>query len=220
MNPFLTGEMTLQWSIVAAILYAEIFAVLLLLLPWIKPEIWRRVFNSTLVHKMSRFADTIQYSAGFVFILLFTDAIREVRKCSHISDNLEASRVAPADATVQKRLFHAQRNLYMVGMLVILYLAIVRIARLIHESANLFNAAVASGREALDASETTKIIAEADGPNTISGTIQAKVDELRNKLKIAEGDRDLMKTQAENLQKQYNSVSEELRAKIGGSDSD
>uniref|UniRef100_A0AC34EZA0 Oxysterol-binding protein n=1 Tax=Panagrolaimus sp. ES5 TaxID=591445 RepID=A0AC34EZA0_9BILA len=176
MNPFLTGEMTLQWSIVAAILYAEIFATLVLLLPWIKPEFWRRIFNSTLVHKMSRFADTIQYSAGFVFILLFTDAIREVRKCSHISDNLEASRVAPADATIQKRLFHAQRNLYMVGMLVILYLAI----------ANLFNAAVSSGREALDASETTKIIAEADGPNTIAGTLQSKLEELKTKLKTVE----------------------------------
>ena len=219
MNPFMTGEMTLQWSIVAFILYAEIFATLVLLLPWIKPEIWRRVFNSTLIHKMSRFADTIQYSAGFVFILLFTDAIREVRKCSHISENLEASRVAPADATIQKRLFHAQRNLYMVGMLVILYLAIVRIARLIHDSANLFNAAVNSGREAMDASETAKIIAEAE-PDSVANTIQTQINEMKNKLKTVEGDRDLMKTQAENLQKNFNRVSEELRAKIGGSDSD
>jgi|UniRef100_A0AC35FQ98 B-cell receptor-associated protein 31 len=218
MNPFMTGEMTLQWSIVAAILYAEILATLILLLPWIKPEIWRRFFNSALVHKMSRFANTIQYSAGFVFILLFTDAIREVRKCSHISENLEASRVAPADATIQKRLFHAQRNLYMVGMLVILYLAIVRIARLIHDSANLFNSAVASGRQALDASETAKIIAEAE-PDSVANTIQTQINELKNKLKNVEGDRDLMKTQAEMLQKNYNRVSEELRAKIG-SDSD
>lgn len=34
------GEMTLQWSIIAAVLYVEIAVTFILLLPWIRPSLW------------------------------------------------------------------------------------------------------------------------------------------------------------------------------------
>ena len=37
MDFFKTGKMTLQWTVVAFILYGEIAVTLLLLLPWIRP---------------------------------------------------------------------------------------------------------------------------------------------------------------------------------------
>lgn len=131
---------------------------------------------------------------------------------------MEAARVAPADATIQKRLFHAQRNLYMVGMVVILYLVIVRISKLIHGSARYTDAAVASVREAQTATKAAEILADSN-PNIVVKEIQSQITELRNKVKEVEGDRDILKTQAKNLQKQYNDVSERLRERIGG-DSD
>jgi len=37
--------MTLQWTIIAFILYAEIFVLLILMLPWIRPTMFNFIFN-------------------------------------------------------------------------------------------------------------------------------------------------------------------------------
>ncbi|XP_032475109.1 B-cell receptor-associated protein 31 isoform X2 [Phocoena sinus] len=42
--------MSLQWTAVATFLYAEVFAVLLLCIPFISPKRWQKIFKSRLVH--------------------------------------------------------------------------------------------------------------------------------------------------------------------------
>ena len=63
--------MTLQWTVIALILYAEIGVVLLLLLPWIRPSIWKKLFNSRLVAAVSRFSRVYSVTAVAILLLLF-----------------------------------------------------------------------------------------------------------------------------------------------------
>lgn len=128
---------------------------------------------------------------------------------------MEIRRVAETDATVHMRLFRAQRNLYISGFTLLLFLVIARIVRLILRSAHLAASAEASLRQAENANKTAERLMEAEGPDTIVAELRTQMKDLQSKLKTAEADRDTMKEQAENLQREYNRVSDELHSKIG-----
>ncbi|KAI1278769.1 B-cell receptor-associated protein 31 [Halotydeus destructor] len=71
--------MSVQWFLVANVLYAEIAFTALLLLPIVSPKTWRKLFKSKF---RQRLGHANFYSTGFVIILivLFFDSIREMRK--------------------------------------------------------------------------------------------------------------------------------------------
>ena len=60
-------NMSLQWTLVAGVLYAEIGLVLLLLLPFISPTRWNAVFKSRIVMALSTFS-TIYFRGGHDWI--------------------------------------------------------------------------------------------------------------------------------------------------------
>uniref|UniRef100_A0A7E4ZR75 Endoplasmic reticulum transmembrane protein n=1 Tax=Panagrellus redivivus TaxID=6233 RepID=A0A7E4ZR75_PANRE len=217
MNTLKIGTMTLQWTVVAGILYAEIVVVLLLLLPWIRPGAWRRIFNSHLVVSIARFTSVAQYSTIVVLLLLFVDGVREVRKYSDVNLNYDVHRVAEADSAIHMRLFRAQRNLYISGFALLLFLVINRIVTLLLRSAQLAASAEASLRQAEGAQKTAQLLMESEGKEGALGELKDQVESLTKKLTKAEKDRDAMKAQAENLQKEYERVSEELINSVGAS---
>lgn len=78
--------MSLQWTLIAGFLYAEIAVVLLLVLPVASPKRWNNLFKS-------RFLQGLQQQAGIYFLILLAilvlfllDAIREMRKYSSIGE--------------------------------------------------------------------------------------------------------------------------------------
>lgn len=205
--------MTLQWTVIAFILYAEIAALLILLLPWIRPTMWKKVFNSRLVHRLKAFSNVYAYAFIFVLLLLFVDATREVRKYSHIDMSKEIPARADADAVIHMRLFRAQRNLYISGFSLLLALVIRRIVTLLARCAYLELAAEAAMKQAEGAGKAAQsIIDKGDGKeNDSEKKLRDEVSELRSKIKKTEADRDSMKAQAENLQEEYERVTEQLR---------
>jgi len=202
--------MTIQWTAIAFILYAEIGVVLLLLLPWIRPSIWKKLFNSRLVSSISQFSKYYSYSVIAVLLLLFFDATREVRKYMDVDLSETRSRIADADAVIHMRLFRAQRNLYISGFALLLAMVINRIVSLLARSAQLEAAAEAAIRQAENASKTAKTLMEADDNSDGGKKVATEKKELLSKLKSAEADRDAMKAQAENLQEEYDRVCSEL----------
>ncbi|KAF7636975.1 hypothetical protein Mgra_00003554 [Meloidogyne graminicola] len=214
--------MTLQWTIIAFILYAEIFVLLILMLPWIRPTMWKKVFNSRLVH----------------------NATREVRKYSHIDLAKDIPSRADADAVIHMRLFRmgysqficcsffickimeiikrdmevkhgfiAQRNLYISGFSLLLALVIRRIVTLLARCAYLELAAEAAMKQAEGAGKAAKdLMDKSDGKETdTEKKLREEVKESNLKLKKAEADRDAMKAQSENLQEEYERVTARLR---------
>lgn len=76
-------KMSLQWTIIAVFLYAEIFVVLLLVLPVASARRWNMIFKS-------KFLQVMQKQAGYYFMILLAilclfllDAIREMTKYSN-----------------------------------------------------------------------------------------------------------------------------------------
>uniref|UniRef100_A0A1I8B998 Endoplasmic reticulum transmembrane protein n=1 Tax=Meloidogyne hapla TaxID=6305 RepID=A0A1I8B998_MELHA len=189
--------MTLQWTIIAFILYAEIFVLLILMLPWIRPTMWKKVFNSRIVHSFKNFSNVYAYAFIFVLLLLFVDATREVRKYSHIDLAKEIPSRADADAVIHMRLFSVIR----------------RIVTLLARCAYLELAAEAAMKQAEGAGKAAKdLMDKSDGKETETDKkLREDLKEMNLKLKKAEADRDVMKAQSENLQEEYERVTAELR---------
>jgi len=213
---FKDSKMTLQWTVIAFILYGEIILTILLLLPWIRPGLWRRIFHNNLIQSVAHFTSVAQYSTIVVLLLLFVDAVREVRKYSHIDPALEVRHLAETDATLHMRLFRAQRNLYISGFALLLFLVINRLISLLLRSAQLSASHEAALRQAESANNTAKRLMESEGSDGAVGELKEQNEKLQKKLAQAEKDRDAMKTQAKNLQEEYDRVCDEL-AKVSSS---
>ncbi|PAV61130.1 hypothetical protein WR25_02520 [Diploscapter pachys] len=203
--------MTLQWSIVAGILYFEIAITFILLLPWIRPSLWSKFFKSRAANAIGSHGRVFFFSFAIVLFVLFADAIREVNKYSHVDLSLESSvrHTADADAMIHMRLFRAQRNFYIAGFALLLLLVIKRIMSLISRSAQLEAASEAALKQAESATKTAKTLMNASGDGEVAD-LNRKIEELGIELKKAQNDRDTMKKQSEGLQEEYDRVCDKL----------
>lgn len=175
---------------------------------------WRRIFNNRLIQSVAQFTSVAQYSTIVVLLLLFVDAVREVRKYSNVDPALEVRHLAETDATLHMRLFRAQRNLYISGFALLLFLVINRIISLLLRSAYLSASHEAALRQAENANKTAKRLMESEGSEGAVGELKDENEKLKKKLAQAEKDRDAMKSQAENLQKEYTRVCDELNKSV------
>lgn len=166
--------MTLQWTIVAGVLYAEIAATFILLLPWIRPSLWvtnvlelreyatsrwSKLFKSRLFTSIAKHAQIYSMAFGFVLFILFADGVRETMKYNSLEDKMQ--RTAESDATHHMRLFRAQRNLYISGFALLLFMVIQRIMTLLSRAAQLEAASEAAMRQAESATKTAKTLMNA-----------------------------------------------------------
>nr|CAD2175548.1 unnamed protein product [Meloidogyne enterolobii] len=180
--------------------------------PWIRPTMWKKVFNSRIVHSFKNFSNVYAYA----FIFCFASSVyatREVRKYSHIDIAKEIPARADADAVIHMRLFRAQRNLYISGFSLLLALVIRRIVTLLARCAYLELAAEAAMKQAEGAGKAAKdLMDKSDGKETETDKkLREDLKEMNLKLKKAETDRDAMKAQSENLQEEYERVTAKLR---------
>ncbi|XP_076469653.1 B-cell receptor-associated protein 31-like [Babylonia areolata] len=139
---------TLQWTFAATCLYVEIAIITLLLLPFISPARWQRLFRS-------RFLAGLQNSAKIYFrifiailVLLFLESVREVRKYSEPAISEDIKHYTEAQNLYHMKLFRAQRNLYIAGFALFLCFIIGRLVALIAAQATLLAESEAAKRQA------------------------------------------------------------------------
>jgi len=210
--------MTLQWTLIAVVLYIEIAFVCLLMLPWIRPPLWQKIFKSRLVKAIESYSTIFYYSFGGILILLFFDAIRETRKYSSIDTMaLEDKLATPhAETMMHMRLFRAQRNLYIAGFAVFLYLIARRMVQMLVKEAQLMASAEASMKQAQGASAAAQSMLkgsktdEKDGGNGELKALESTISLLKKELTKAEHDRDSMKEQAEGVKREYDRLLKEF----------
>ncbi|XP_010903612.1 B-cell receptor-associated protein 29 [Esox lucius] len=129
--------MTLQWTAVAIFLYVEIVVILILCLPFISAKRWRSLFNLNIWSWFSLYWNKGFFTIILVLILLFCDALREVRKYS----SAEAGPMGDAKLNpnlfdhLHMKLFRSQRNLYISGFSLFLWLVMQRLVTLINQVA-------------------------------------------------------------------------------------
>jgi len=210
--------MTLQWTLIAVFLYVEIAFLLLLMLPWIRPPVWQKLFKSRLVKALETYSSIYFYSFGGILVLLFFDAIREVKKYGTADLSLEDKFATPnADTMIHMRLFRAQRNLYIAGFALFLYLVCRRMVQMISREAQLMASAEAAMKQAQGAStaaqslmKDAKVSGKRDEDSPQFKTLQKNVEQLRKELDKAESDRDAMKEQAEGVKREYDRLLKEF----------
>lgn len=129
--------MTLQWTAVASFLYAEIGLILLFCLPFIPPQRWQKIFSFNVWGKIATFWNKAFLSIIVLLIVLFLDAVREVRKYSSTAVIEKSSTSRPgAHEHTQMKLFRSQRNLYISGFSLFFWLVLRRLVILITQLAN------------------------------------------------------------------------------------
>ncbi|XP_044752924.1 B-cell receptor-associated protein 31 [Coccinella septempunctata] len=211
--------MSLQWTLIAGFLYAEIVVVLFLVLPIASPKKWNSLFKS-------RFLQGLKRQAGIYFVVLLAilvlfclDAIREMRKYSNPQGDRDGHAHLDLEMQESMRLFRAQRNFYISGFALFLSLVIRRLVMLISSQAALLAQSEASMKQAQSASAAAKSYLKQQGDikENLSNEahdkeineMRAEISALKEKLKLAEKDKSAVKTQADNLAKEYDRLAEE-----------
>jgi len=210
--------MSIQWTIIATFLYFEIAAVLLLLIPFISPSKWQKVFRSRFLLSLGNQVTIYFYILIGVLVLFFLDAIREMSKYGDIGTNTDHQH-QHLDAEIQNhmKLFRAQRNFFISGFSLFLSLVIRRLANLISNQAQLMATNEAALKQASSATETAKKLMNQkktgetgeNERNEIVVELETKLAETKEAQRKAENEASAIKSQAESVSKEYDRLLEE-----------
>ncbi|XP_006877245.1 PREDICTED: B-cell receptor-associated protein 31 [Chrysochloris asiatica] len=229
--------MSLQWTVVATFLYAEVFAVLLLCIPFISPKRWQKIFKSHLVELVVTYGNTFFGVLIIILVLLLVDAVREIWKYDDVTEKVNLQNNPGAMEHFHMKLFRAQRNLYIAGFSLLLSFLLRRLVTLISQQATLLASNEAFKKQAESASEAAKKYMEEneqlkketgiDRGKLRIGEAEVKVEEEnkslraelkklkeeladnKQKLEKAENEALAMRKQSEGLTKEYDRLLEE-----------
>nr|XP_020455814.1 B-cell receptor-associated protein 29 [Monopterus albus]XP_020455815.1 B-cell receptor-associated protein 29 [Monopterus albus] len=216
--------MTLQWTAVALFLYVEMGVLVILCLPFISASRWQTVFQLRIWSCVARFWNKVFLTMIIILIVLFLDAVREVRKYSVNEFGTDAKLQPNMFDHLHMKLFRAQRNLYISGFAVFLWLVMKRVITLINQLAAASGTTAALQAQAENANQTAKkymednellkqSLMEGKGDKaTAEGMelLRQEVEKLKEELKIAgdalvksQSEADVMKQQSEGLAREY-----------------
>lgn len=240
--------MSLQWTAVATFLYAEVFCVLLLCIPFISPKRWSKIFKSRLAQTIALYGNTSFMVAIAILVFLLIDAFREVRKYS-VTEKVDLNNNPVAIEHIHMKLFRAQRNEYIAGFALLLCLLLRRLATLLSQQATLMASNEAFKKQAESASNAAKQYMEDNellqeklreagidvpevGKQGVKKGLQEENKSLKEEVKtlkeelntakkaLQKSDSDVcaMKKQAENLTVEYDRLLEEHSKLLATSD--
>ncbi|CAM2109946.1 unnamed protein product [Caretta caretta] len=156
LRPSPLAAMSLQWTAVATFLYAEVFAVLLLCVPFISAPRWQKIFRSRLVRLVVTYGNTFFVVLIVILILLLLDAVREIQKYDDVTEKVNLQNNPGAVEHFHMKLFRAQRNLYLAGFALLLSFLLRRLVTLISQQATLLASNQAFKKQAESASDAAK----------------------------------------------------------------
>ncbi|XP_048346888.1 B-cell receptor-associated protein 31 [Sphaerodactylus townsendi] len=167
--------MSLQWAAVATFLYAEVILVFLLCIPFISATRWQKIFKSRLVRMLVTYGNTFFVVLIVILVLLFLDAIREIRKYDDVTEKVNLQNNPGAVEHFHMKLFRAQRNLYIAGFALLMSFLLRRLVTLISQHATALASNEAFKKQAESASDAAKKYMEEN-------------DKLKKEMKLAGGD--------------------------------
>ncbi|XP_051933773.1 B-cell receptor-associated protein 29 [Hippocampus zosterae] len=224
--------MTLQWTAVALFLYMEMGILCLLCLPFISAKRWQSIFTFRIWSPVAHFSNRVFLTMIIILIVLFLDAVREVRKYSVKNLGTDAKLLPNMHDHMHMKLFRAQRNLYISGFAVFLWLVMKRVVTLINQLASVSGTTIALQAQAENANKTAQKYLEdnellkktlmegtgdkatAEGMELLRKEVEKLKDELKTSeeaLKKSECDADGLKKQTDGLAREYDRLLQEHR---------
>ncbi|XP_077552319.1 uncharacterized protein LOC144166677 [Haemaphysalis longicornis] len=213
--------MGIQWTLAAGFLYAEIAVAILLMIPYISPKAWNKLFQSGLVKCLGTHGESYFKLITVVLGLVFFDSLREMLKYSAQRSEAKLKHHGHGNVYMQLsiQMFRSQRNVYIAGFSLILWLVIHKLVILIRDQAVLLavsEAATAQARRAPEASQSplkkTSEWAQQSNQGRIKvETLAKEAKELATEYEKARkdvdrltSDRDALKMQAAKASKEFN----------------
>merc|ERR1712127_190187 len=133
----------------------------ILLLPFISPTTWQKIFRSRFVQALGSYASIYFNVILIVLILLLLDAVREITKYkAKINQNNEHPGSHHANTMELVKEFRAQRNFYISGTALLLWFVMKRVLALISKSAQLIAESLAAKSQAESASRAASALLE------------------------------------------------------------
>ncbi|NXD71069.1 BAP29 protein, partial [Eolophus roseicapillus] len=118
---------------------------------------WQKIFMIPLWSKVAVFWNKMFLTIIVLLIVLFLDAVREVKKYSAVHVNEKAANVnSSAYDHIQMKLFRSQRNLYLSGFSLFLWLVLRRTITLLNQLAKEMASHAALEMQVNDATEAAK----------------------------------------------------------------
>ncbi|XP_028275381.1 B-cell receptor-associated protein 29 [Parambassis ranga] len=222
--------MTLQWTAVALFLYVEIGVILILCLPFISARRWQRIFQLRIWGFMARFWNKVFLTMIIILIVLFLDAVREVRKYSSKDLSTDSKLQPNMFDHLHMKLFRAQRNLYISGFAVFLWLVMKRVVTLINQLATMSGTTAALQAQAENANQAAEKYmkdnemlkqslmegkgdkATAEGMELLRKEVEKLKDDLKTSgdaLKTSQAEANVMKKQMDGLAREYDRLLKE-----------
>jgi B-cell receptor-associated protein 31 len=215
--------MSFQWTFLATFLYCELIVVIILLLPFISPNIWQKFFKSRLARAFTAGA---KYYFNFIiciFALLFADSIRELRKYSGVEvKDLSAPQ---AETHAHMKQFRSQRNFYIAGFALFLWFVIKRLINLLSDVAREMADSAAARKQAegahrhlegLMAGDSSKIdpreipVTSGDPPRYVDPKEHdAEIEKYKQETTTAREDIETLREQYDNSIKEYDKLKDE-----------
>lgn len=179
---------------------------------------------------MARFWNKVFFSMIIILIVLFLDAVREVRKYSGKEVGTDAKLQPTMFDHLHMKLFRAQRNLYISGFAVFLWLVMKRVITLINQLASVAGTTAALQVQADNANQAAKKYMEdnellkqtlmegkgdkatAEGMELLRKEVEKLKEELKTSgdaLKNSQSEADVMKKQMEGLAREYDRLLKE-----------
>jgi B-cell receptor-associated protein 31 len=212
--------MSFQWTFLASFLYFELFIIIILLLPFISPNIWQKLFKSRLARAFHAGA---KYYFNFIiciFALLFADSIRELRKYS--GNEVTDLNTPHAEAYAHMKQFRSQRNFYIAGFALFLWFVIKRLINLLSDVAREMSDSEAARKQAETArrqlerrssNDPTIIdspLSTGDVPRYIDSKVHdAEVEQLKREALKAREDIETLRGQYDNSIQEYDKLKDE-----------
>ncbi|KAG7455946.1 hypothetical protein MATL_G00246570 [Megalops atlanticus] len=222
--------MTLQWTAVALFLYVEIAVILILSLPFISPPRWQRIFKFSIWDRLAPFWNKVFLTMIIILIVLFLDAVREVRKYSGAEPSKEAKLHPNMFDHLHMKLFRAQRNLYISGFSLFLWLVMRRVVTLINQLATCIGTGSALQTQVESANQAAKKYMEdnehlkralemervekksAEGAEVLRREVQklkVELETAENALKKSRAEVEAMRRQSQGLTQEYDRLLKE-----------
>lgn len=176
--------MSLQWTLVAGFLYAEMVVVVIMMLPIFSAKMWQRLFKSRFLKSLAAYAN-FYFSAFFVILLLlFLDSLRQMHKYSVARENEQDHGHLDAELQQSMKMFRAQRNCYIAGFALFLAPVIRRIGSLLSQKAQLMASVEASMKQAKSASEAAeKLMKDREANGAGDNEANSKKEELETEIR-------------------------------------
>jgi len=181
--------MALIWTIVASFLYFELALGFIFTWRFISHKRWSSIFQSSILAIIVDYGSFIFNTMLTILVILFIGALRETIKYSSSEFTSEMSlqdNLATKDH-VMMLMFRGQRNLYVAGFALFLFLVLRRIISLITLNAQLEAKSEAAIKQAESASRAAQSLINNEGVNeeksSETKSLETEIDNIRKEIR-------------------------------------